>query len=214
VSRVKSIKILLYLLPVVFSFSCSTENSIRTEYRYLTDVIKPFEFLTNSYWVFQNDSTGAIDSITVTGTEKDFCTIFPGAGGSTIVYGEFFKMYYKSSYTQKSYNEYLLISEILQEGPGGGYCYSGQPIYAPGHSVGFVNDGMSVIESFPILMLNGNLFKNVDKIKITKGEQRFPAFDNDTYLFFADSVGIIKKEIFNSLGNIESWSLLNCKLIR
>ena len=74
--------------------------------------------------------------------------------------------------------------------------------------------GLSLTDTIPLLIINGYSFKNVDKFKITKKEQCFPVFDNDMYLYFSDSVGLIKKEILDKYGNIESWSLLRWKVIR
>ncbi|MEI7980332.1 MAG: hypothetical protein WCI71_01675 [Bacteroidota bacterium] len=55
----------LFLFGLIF-VSCVKENSDnKTIYKYLSEDIKPYKFKTGSYWDFQNDTTGTLDSITV-----------------------------------------------------------------------------------------------------------------------------------------------------
>jgi len=55
---------------------------------------------------------------------------------------------------------------------------------------------------------------DVDKVKITAANQYQPEFDYDTYLYYTDTVGLIKKETDLGGGNIESWTLKRWNVIK
>ncbi len=81
-------------------------------------------------------------------------------------------------------------------------------------NVGTAFNGMEIVSNLNSLTINGITFNNVTKIKITTANQIQPEFSNDTYLYFVDTVGLIKKDIVLDINNIESWSIKNWKTIK
>jgi hypothetical protein len=73
---------------------------------------------------------------------------------------------------------------------------------------------MKIIAKFPTMTINSNIFKNVVETKITASQQYQPNFSNDTYLYFCDSIGLIKKVTDFGSGNLESWSVERWKVIK
>lgn len=77
-----------------------------------------------------------------------------------------------------------------------------------GEEVGAGYNGMEIIDIIPKLVIKGNTFTDIAQVKITATEQYQQEFEYDTYLYFTDSIGIIKKELLLRCENIEAWSLI------
>ena len=211
--------ILLLLLCLTF-LAChkdkqpAPDNTPKTQYNYIQLSIKPFEVKTNSYWVYKNDSTGVQDSVSVLSTETGMVWTTPqvhGQGGGT--QSEYYKINLKSFSNNTYYNHYILNNFMKMNG-GGTWGQDGQPIYMANSNVGTAFNGMEIVSNLNSLTINGITFNNVTKIKITTANQIQPEFSNDTYLYFVDTVGLIKKDIVLDINNIESWSIKNWKTIK
>ena len=192
----------------------STNPTPETGYHYIEESIKPFEVKTNSYWVYKNDSTGVQDSVSVLSTETGMIWTTPqvhGQGGGT--QSEYYKINFKSFLNNTSYNNFILNNFMKRNG-GGTWGQEGQPIYMANSAVGTSFNGMEISLKLNALNVNGITFNNVTKIKITAANQYQQEFANDTYLYYADAVGLIKKEIVLGSNNIESWSLKRWKIVK
>lgn len=192
----------------------SADPASQTEYHYIQESIKPFEVKANSYWVYKNDSTGVQDSISVLSTETGMIWTIPqahGQGGGT--QSEYYKINLKSFSNNTYYNDYILNNYIKRNG-GGTWGQDGQPIYMANSNVGTSFNGMEISSKLNSLNVNGITFTNVTKIKITTANQIQPEFSNDTYLYFVDTVGLIKKDIVLGINNIESWTIKNWKIVK
>ncbi len=221
-STMKRIPSIIFIILCLSFLACKKEKKTTTEpalkdsdkYYYLDAVIKPYLFKTGSYWVFENDSTGVLDSVIVTSTQTGFYQTYPAVhgnpGGSHV---EFYKMNLKSCLTNTYYNHYLAGNSIKLNG-GGEYGENGQSMYAANSPVGTEFSGMSIDSKFSTLTLKNNHFTNVDKVKIIAANQRKHEFTNDTYLYFTSAVGLIKKETLLGLNNIESWSIKRWHVIK
>ena len=102
----------------------------------------------------------------------------------------------------------------MKRNGGGTWGEKGQPIYMSNSAVGTTFNGMEISSQLNTLNVNGITFNNVTKIKITSANQIQPEFSNDTYLYYSDSVGLIKKEIILGINNIESWSIKHWKIVK
>lgn len=203
----------LFLFGIIL-VSCVKENSDnKTIYRYLSEDIKPYKFKTGSYWVFQNDTTGTLDSITIISTENDFYWGPPSIHGQSGVKHEYYKINLISHASSQTYNDYLTDHYIKRNG-GGEYGQNGQPIFMSKSDTGTEFNGMSIIAKFPSLTINNNTFNNVVVTKITASHQYQAVYIYDTYLYFSDSVGLIRKIADLGNGNLESWSIKRWTVIR
>ena len=211
--------ILLVLFSLAFVKCHKDEKPAATDtpetvYHYIEQSIKPFEVKTNSYWVYKNDSTGVQDRVSVLSTETAMIWTIPqvhGQGGGT--QSEYYKINLKSFLNNTYYNNFILTNFMKING-GGTYGQEGQPIYMANSAIGTSFNGMEIINKLNSLNINGVTFNNITKIKITSSNQYQQEFINDTYLYFIDTVGLIKKETVLGLNNIESWSIKRWKIIK
>ncbi len=211
--------LLIFLFCLTF-YAChkdkqpTADTTPETKYFYIQQSIKPFEVKANSYWVYKNDSTGVFDSISVLSTETGMVWTTPQVHGQVGgVQSEYYKINLKSFSYNTNYNYYILNNFIKMNG-GGTWGQDGQPIYMANSIVGTTFSGMEIISNLNSININGVTFNNVTKIKITTANQIQPEFSNDTYLYFVDTVGLIKKDIVLGINNIESWSIKNWKTIK
>ena len=206
----KTLFILTFVVIGLTFSSCrkdkSIDNSDPTKCFYLNASIKPYQYKTGSYWIYKNDTTGILDSVVVTSTENDFYWLQPPVHGQTGSKYEYYKINFKSFATSLTYNDYLTMYYIKRNG-GGDYGQNGQPIFMANSDTGSVFNGMKIIAKFSTMTISSNTFSNVVETKITASQQYQPMFTNDTYLYFTDSIGLIKKVTDLGGGNFESWSI-------
>jgi hypothetical protein len=184
------------------------------QYQYIPECIKPFEVKANSYWVYENDSTGVKDSVGVLSTETGMLWTSPavhGQGGGT--QSEYYKINLKSYLNSTLYNDFILNYVIKRNG-GGLYGQDGQVIYLANGTVGTSFYGMEISSKLSTLNVNGITFNNITKIKVTAANQYLHVFTNDTYLYYVDTVGLIKKETVLGVNNIESWSIKRWRTVK
>jgi len=175
-------------------------------YSYLGEAIKSYMFKTDSYWVYENDSTSVLDSVVVTSTTRGFQSpphTHPGTPSYEEI--EYYKINFHSHLTSSDYNDFLFCELITRN--GNEMSFFGQPILFSKYSLGFNCYGAEVLEYIDTLNINGNLFFNVEKMKITQQKQIMLVFSHDTYLYFQDSIGLIKKVTDLGNGSFDSWSL-------
>ena len=192
----------------------STTPTPETVYHYIDQSIKPFEVKANSYWVYSNDSTGVQDSVSVLSTETGMIWTIPqvhGQGGG--IQYEYYKINLKSYLNNIYYNNFIL-NNFMKINGGGTYGQEGQPIYMANSAIGTSFNGMEISNKLNSLTVSGVTFNNITKIKITASNQYQHEFTNDTYLYYVDTVGLIKKETLLGLNNIESWSIKHWKIIK
>jgi hypothetical protein len=206
---ISTLVLLLFMIA-----SCHKDNpDNQTRYFYLSESLNPYKFKTGSFWIFQNDTTAILDSILVTSTEHDFYWLPPPIHGQSGDKHEYYKINLKSFATLHIYNDYLTNYYIKRDG-GGDYGENGQPIFMTNSDTGSVFNGMKIIAKFPIMTINGNTFTNVIETKITASQQYQPIFVNDTYLFYTESIGLIKQVADIGNGNFESWSIKRWTVIK
>lgn len=205
-------KAILPVLALIITFiSCKKEEAKEEDItEMLSTELQHFKFKTGSYWVYEKNSSAMLDTVQVINTYGGFCWSVPKIHGNTGVRDEYFTIVLKSSQpsgitTYYLYNNYISFN-------GWGYsCSPGQFVFSLYR--GFNYNGAKVVDTLPSLTINGNFFTDVTKVKITASEQSLHVFDNDTYLYFTDSIGLIRKETETSSG-FETWSIKTWNIIR
>ncbi len=210
----KTFYILTLFILILTIVSCNKDNiDDETSYSNLSESLKPYKFKEGSYWIFQNDTTLIFDSIIVTSTENDFYWSPPPVHGQSGHKHEYYKINFKSFTTFQTYNDYLTNHYIKRNG-GGEYGENGQPIFMTTSDTGAVFNGMKINAKFQSMTINGNTFMNVIETKITASQQYQPMFSNDTYLYYTETIGLIKKVTDLGSGNFESWSIKRWTVIK
>ncbi len=207
-NRFSYIIISLIIITCLILFSCKKVNEDKTPIIYynISSTLKPYMFNVGSYWVYENDSSHILDSISLTSIQHDYfwtAPSLPGTGSHTKM--EYYKINLHDNLTSINFNDFIFSSLITRNGNES--LKFGQPILLNKYSVGYKLYGTQVIDSSVTLNMFGVSFIGVEKMKIIFAEQSQIEFSNDTYLYFKDSIGLIKKVIDFGNGNYESWSL-------
>ena len=198
-------KRILHLVVIAgLVISCKKDPSSPVSgYSYLSSDLHPFMFATGSYWVYENDSTGALDSVSVIAVHHDFYWSTPAVHGQPGHKTEYYRIDVQSSYYSTTYNDYLSYEMIRRNG-GGDYGQLGQPIFILAES-GF--NGLQVIADQDTLTVNSSLFHSIRITKVIAAEQYQVEFDHDTYFYYSTQAGLIKRVVDLGGGQLESWSL-------
>lgn len=183
----------------------------------LSDVLKPFLFRQNSYWVYTNSNTGNLDSLVVTSTKNDFCyDAHPKYGG-----GNYVKEYRVTNYlffegsqtTSYSYWDYAMYDYIKHQG-GGEYGQYGQPIFSCTKTIGAEFNGLVLEGLISTMVINGNTFNDVRKFRLVAEKQIYPKiFQEDRLLYYSPHVGLIKKVIMPTSGDSTTLELLRWNVV-
>jgi hypothetical protein len=202
----KYVKIFL-LVIITLIIACNKENQIdnsNPEYNeVLSSFLKPYMFKNGSYWVYQNDSTGILDSIALISTSHGFFEQPPGSPGTpSHTQIEYYRINLHDYLTSSDYDDFLFGSILTRN--GNEHLVFGQPVLILGFSIGYEIFGTFVYDTSLTININGNLFTKVREMKIN---HTLPDFPHDTYMYFRDSIGMLKKVIDFGNGNFESWSL-------
>jgi hypothetical protein len=203
----------IYTCVCIFT-SCVKEKQQQTNnptnnatYVYMYDYFKPYMFEAGSYWVYENDTTSILDSVVVTSNQRGFDTIY-SAHPFQMYYAEFYTVNFHDFLDSSDYFEVLSVyvnNYMLRKVPN---QFGNQPILFFGSPIGTSYSGCTLLDSIPSTNINSHIFTNVIKMKITAAQEPLPRqFNHDTYLYFKDSIGLIKTEIDTGTGIVESWSL-------
>lgn len=196
-----------FLLGFILLVSCKKEAPPEIHYTYLNETLEPYMFKTGTYWVYGNNSTGLLDSVVVTETKHGFFKeppMSPGTPSNKQI--EFFKITMYSFLNANSYTNFLFSGLVTRNGNESPYF--GQPILFPEYAVGYHLKGAYFYDVIDTLGINENLFFNVIQMKIVSEEQQELIFEDDTYLYYQDNIGLIKKEVDLGQEQFESWSLV------
>jgi len=208
------------VMLILFLLSCQKNPCKHPPIRYLSPEIKDHGlFKPGTYWVYQNDSTMQLDSITIvsidTGTKAEWSEAEECGGMYIIFYGE-----YASSNTSNNSMGTSFYYHISETMPGAVFFYENDTanifasdfvvIYIESFLQSYIND--SLYEVISEMTLNGNYFENVYERKYFNSP-----IENGlrTNYYSASNYGLIKKEVFDSISaNVESWSLLRYHIIQ
>lgn len=136
-----------------------------TNYSYLDTSIYHYKFKPGSYWVYENDSTGTLDSIVVDSVSEGYYTTIPSVHGTTSeTKSAFYKMNMHNYGTLEYFNETLIESRI-ERNYSGDWTY-GQPVYFANSPTGTSNHGLTVIAKSLMMTVNSNNFNRVNKMQI------------------------------------------------
>ena len=210
----KNISIILFLsCLIILSFSCKKdENAGDPSYTYISESVKPYIFKTGTWWCYAKDSSSVFDTLKLTSTETGFFWSELAINGSNGVKSEFFQMNLKSTFNGSEGNYYSAFDYMRKNG-GGNFGEFGQPVLFTGQPVGYGFSGAKVDSLIPFYSVNGVVFNNVIKIKITKTEQYQVEYEKDTYLYFVPGIGLVRKETVLDSGQLDTWSLKSWNIV-
>ena len=63
-------------------------------------------------------------------------------------------------------------------------------------------------EKYDSLVVLDNTFYEVTKMSLLADEQYQPEFEFDTDLYFSPNIGLIKKEVHDTISGLKTWNLV------
>ena len=187
----------VFFLVVSIFISCSEENeSGGITYYKINESLFPFLFDQGSYWIYQNTNDNSIiDSVVLISLLEEEETQMIGKG--YLSKDQVFHLTYQSS-KNGTFSEYLIGYVIAKESVNAGF------IYLSSRKIGDSSRNASIKNIHGELQINGMAFKDVVEMDIEKAEY----ISDEMNLFYADSVGLVKKQIKNGNNITEDWELL------
>jgi hypothetical protein len=200
------IKLLLIILFIIAVSSCKKDTEIKTKpfnHSKLNSSLYPFLFDVGSYWIYRDTSSNQIDSTILANISKSTFLMSPSAPGEGPQGDvEYFNINYFSFLNNESYDEQLL-GYVISRG-----LYNGGFTLLSSKKIGDKSLNAEIINVFDSLKIEGNTYKKVVKMKITKDSY----IDNNYNFYYVDSIGVIRKETTINDSIIKTWNLLRCKI--
>lgn len=161
----------------------------------------------------ENDSTHSLDSIRVDTSEVTYYQNPPmvhGVPGHTY---QIVRMALKNYTSSLSYIHCLLSHSIVYNEVGP-YGVDGQPFAFFDQPVDYTFRGDSVKTIYTTFPVNGFTFNRVTLTKVTAAAQYQHEFNNDTYFYLSDSIGVVKVVTDLGSGNFTSCSIKRWNVIK
>jgi hypothetical protein len=200
---------LIAILGLTLIIGCKKEGkeiTYRTQY-VDTAMLTKYIFKPGTYWVYENQNS-SIDSIVVTSVDNGM-TIIPcphGCPSGITSRTEFFIMNLLDVTNNLASNYYYMSNHIKLNG-GGEYSQNGQPIFLYHELIGHSFNGAEILNKVDTMTVFGIKYYNITKMKISAIMQVQHEFSFDTYLYFSDNFGLIRKEINDTINGYVTWNL-------
>lgn len=183
------------ILLIVISFvvtSCKKEEEIYWPISYVGEEVHPFLFDIGSVWLYKNPVSKEIDNVEI--IDFAFDRYIPGGK----LNGEL--QFYRISYVSDvfgEYKEYACLDIISRAIHFGGILF-----IASGNE-GDECENARIDTIYSSFYVNGIAYEDVVKMEIEADEW----LDIEMNLYWADSIGVVKKEIIENDQIIETWNL-------
>jgi len=198
-----SLKIFSVLILFLSVLGCRKEEEKTINKYRISKSLYPFLFDKGSYWVYKNTNSGILENLAVQSITKDIFAVLPNHPGQGIQsYNEYYTTKYSSSLTD-SYEEQFL-GYVISRG-----FYHGGFVFLSSKTIGDKSLNAEITDLLDTLTIENRTFKQVVKMKII-GDQYI---SDDFNLYYADSVGVIKKEKTKNGTIIETWNLIEFKTV-
>jgi len=140
------------------------------------------------------------DSITAESIDKSFIYV------PHISPDEYYQINYHDVTDGFYYNDYLvgyIICRCL--GPSG---YPSGYLLLTSKKIGDKSEDAEIVDVLDSMLVENHLFKQVVKMKIISGN----CITENYFLYYVDSIGMIKKERFENDSVLETWNITNYKI--
>lgn len=193
--------IILFVLMISFLGCRKEEETKISNTSRISKSLYPFVFDKGSYWIYKEANSSILDSLEVQTISRDSFAAPPTHPGQGVQwYEEFYTVKYHSSLTGKF--EEQLFGNVISRG-----LYHGGVVFLASKKVGDKTMNAEVIDVLDTLTIEKRTYKQVVKMKILEDLYLAGNFN----LYFADSVGLIKKERTVNDEITETWNLIEFK---
>jgi hypothetical protein len=197
-----SLKVFIIFILSISFLGCrkEEEKKIINTYR-ISKSLHPFIFDKGSYWIYKKTNSGILDYLEVETITRDSFAELPTSPEQGIQgYDEFYNIKYSSSLTG-SYDEQL-FGYIISRG-----LYHGGFVFLSSKKIGDKFRNAELIDVLDTMTIENRTYKRVVKMKIQEDQYLTGNYN----LYYADSVGLLRKEKTVNETIIESWNLIEFK---
>jgi len=199
-------QILLFIIILLIT-GCSDNNDITDqEIIYMDKHYDNFKFGEDSYWVYQDSATNALDSIFIASTETGFYWNPPSVHGIPGTKREFYKMKYKNEISSTTYFDFIDSYGIRR---------NTETVWEICGRLYYTLNPQSEFEIIDILSVNGIDFFNVMKSEIIANDYvegcDSGGFTYDTEFYTVENYGIIKMVVKKDQ-DFQIWNLVRWKI--
>lgn len=184
---------------------------------YTSEEIKPYLFKTGTYWVYEEQTTGKIDSQTVYfhKYELGVLGIHPDKCGSTYEERYIYSVYDTViGVSAKKYhyhnNASLTISGLTISGINLNNSYDAWPIYISNFEIGDSNMRAKLIQRPLSVTINSVLFNDVSVFRIDTSSQ----MEYVTDYFWSPHIGVIRRIEYDTPDGNLTWDLINKNIVQ
>lgn len=197
------ISIFLLLLLCLPSCKCDKQETLYPSgselYRYV--------FRDTSVWIYRNPTTNMRDTVVMYKMERLLIPV-DTAEECIDLRKEAFQMQFASTLTGVGGYFWIDYNGIRMNGIGEVYN-TGTEIYGRISNPGDSTENTQYIGLYPSMNFENHTYSNVRKYLLLNSSIEFP---HKTYLYWAKSLGIVRKEYRKSNGEIEFWDLTDSYL--
>ncbi len=202
--------LLIILLCFVYLESCkkdreeSNTNSTYTPYQEsnhskINPTLYPYLFNTGSYWIYKDSASLNLDSIALTGLLRTSVPVPPSNPNQTNLGDlEYFDVTYFSSNISSSYHEQLFSNTISR------YLYYGGFVFISSKRINDHLYNAVIADVIDSINVENVVYRNVTKMKVSQDSY----INGNFYFYYADSVGVIKKDSLVNDTVVQTWNLL------
>jgi hypothetical protein len=206
--------ILILSIVLLYTNSCKPDAPIENDKIPLQDYQYWYIFKQGSYWIYQNSKTGDIDSVYLTSSLFDYQTTKINVAPRPYYIDEYYNIsFFKSSFFNKTFNLWSINTHMLKNGDLSEKNYHKGQIIKRGdpnniNSINVKYNGCLYVSRSSSINIGSNIFNDIEQMKIIHNEQTQIEFEYDTDIYFAKNIGIIKKEINDTIEGTYSWNLI------
>lgn len=180
--------------------SCKKEqpipvNSVQATFTPINATLIPLLFDTNSYWIYSNGNQ--LDTVTLISLTRQEVSVSPKS-----LKDETFLFNYHSTLLN-NYTESALGAIITRDWTNDGW------VYATNLGLGETSGGLSLIEKIDTLIVGNQEYHHVSKMQVQQGS----FFLSSMYLYYADSVGVIRREVLSGNSIVDTWDLIQSSIL-
>ena len=196
----KNLSTLLVIIVCLINYSCDKDEGFEVDYTIGQISIKlyPYLFEKNSYWVYSSSDNLTTDSVYVHNIELDTLIHYPSTPGEGPAGGEQFHEITYISSVYGTHSEQLVNDVISRGNVYGGY------VYLTSQTIGYEHLNAKISDIYSSLIINGINYRNVVKMEVEKDNYLAQSMN----IYYADSIGVIKRELIENNNISETWNLL------
>jgi hypothetical protein len=172
--------------------------------RDIQESLKPFLFSNGSYWIYSSPMTSNLDSVIVFGITRESFNVSQTRPDSILITKEiYYQIFYRNYITNEIFKDQVYKNTIARSVKNGGYTFLADS------EIGTSYNNAQVSDIIDTLIVEGNPYLNVVKMKVNEDNY----IQGNFYFYYADSIGIVRKEILVNDTVVNTWNLLRYNVV-